>query len=884
VETVEVRLQGQDDTTFGNGWQTATLTGEAWSITYAFPDGLVDPTGAYAVSVRATDKVGNPSADTASSGVLRVDGTGPRGTLNQSDATRTVISEALTIGGAVSDPGGSGITAFEIGFVPVEEAATKQQNSKPTWYPTTLATPGAPTSAWSFRVPTTLEGIYQVDLRGTDALGNVQRTANVWRGVIDTLDPRMAMTATATGASYFDAAANTQMHEMRFVCAAVDRHLTEESFTCPGNALQPPTRSFDDNPELQALFPDLTIRNGLANAWTAWLPTPPPAATVRACDSFGHCSQATTPGAASGPLAASAEQTAAPAPGAPRAVVVAPTAGSFVATDNSVRVTVAAEAGAALKEVTISLDNTVVQTLTFAQGDAVTRTLRTLDVPVATEGQHTLVARATDWANVTQTSVVPVTFTLDRQAPALTIDARALTVADTWQPESGILRFNGTASDSVGLAAVQIREGDHAFVDAIFGDGVWRIALPVQDPEGRTLSIVVRAIDRAGRSTEITQQIGTDLSAANAPDTTISSGPANPSAVNTASFVFGGTASAVAFDCQLDEGPYTPCASPFTYGDLSKGGHTFRVRAIDSRGFADLSPASATWTINAGRLDAAISGRPTDPTTARTATFAFTGDATATSFECSLDGATFAACTSPQSYSGLGNGGHVFQVRARDAAGQAGAADRAGWTILNDVPVATDQTVVVIPNVAKAITLSAADSDPLTFKIVTPPTHGVLLGTPPHLTFLPDTGFGGIDSFTFRASDGLAESNVATVTLHVDNTPPTVTCGVSPNSLWPPNHGLIALQATVNVTDEHAGPAGFRLVSVTSNEPDSGLNREDLPNDIQGWTPGTADVSGQVRAERSDTGTGRIYTLTYQGMDSAGNTATCRTSVSVPRN
>ena len=44
----------------------------------------------------------------------------------------------------------------------------------------------------------------------------------------------------------------------------------------------------------------------------------------------------------------------------------------------------------------------------------------------------------------------------------------------------------------------------------------------------------------------------------------------------------------------------------------------------------------------------------------------------------------------------------------------------------------------------------------------------------PNLTYIPNTGFGGIDSFTFRASDGTAQSNLATVTLLVDNTPPVV--------------------------------------------------------------------------------------------------------------
>ncbi len=71
-------------------------------------------------------------------------------------------------------------------------------------------------------------------------------------------------------------------------------------------------------------------------------------------------------------------------------------------------------------------------------------------------------------------------------------------------------------------------------------------------------------------------------------------------------------------------------------------------------------------------------------------------------------------------------------------------------------------------------------------------------------------------------------------------------------------------------------------MSVTTNEPDNGLGDGDASNDIQGWAVGTADTSGQLRAERSGKGTGRRYTLTYEAEDTAGNRNTCVTAVIVP--
>ncbi|MFN8440654.1 MAG: LamG-like jellyroll fold domain-containing protein [Caldilineaceae bacterium] len=784
-DSVEVLLTQQSGVGPILNWQTAILTGTNWTITYLLPAEFDQVTDAYDIQVRASDKLGNRTADNAASGVVRLDNEAPTAFLTaiagQNPGTQLVISQTVTLSGVVTDSHSSaGLQKLEIAFTPIEQIAALPEGvtgdaaeallNRP-WLPVTLAQSGAgkASSSWSFQVPAGLENQVQINLRATDMLGNRSVAGNAWRGAIDTLDPRVSMTATATGANYFDAASNQTMNEIRFVCTATDRHLSEESFDCPGNSIQPPVRSFSDDAALQALFPDQTIRSGLANTYTLWLPTTTPSATVSACDVVGHCASASTGGVESGAVQGAGMQAAAPA--APKALIVNPTQGSFVAAASALSATVAAEAGAGLKEVTIKLDNATVQTLSFAQSPSVTRTLLTVNVPVAGEGAHTLVAQATAWDNSTQTTLFPVAFTLDQNVPVVTIDASTLTLTDTWQAGSGILRFNGNASDSVGLAAVQIREGVNDFVDAAFGNGTWQTALPVIDPEGRTLNITVRAIDRAGRITQLNQTIGTQLSAPDAPNTAISSGPSNPSTVIGAQLVFTGSATAASFECQLDNAPYTPCASPASYSDLSKGSHLFRVRAVDSEGHPDLTPAEYNWTINPSQPGATITGKPSNSTSDRSASFSFSGDATVTHFECSLDGAAYVTCSSPQSYNNLGNGEHTFLVRSRNNANVAGAADRYVWTVVNVAPVAQSQSLAAQPNTPLPITLTATDNEPLSYKIVTPPGNGVLIGIPPNVTYLPDQDNRSTDSFTFLASDGLLDSTVATVTVTMESVP-----------------------------------------------------------------------------------------------------------------
>lgn len=90
-------------------------------------------------------------------------------------------------------------------------------------------------------------------------------------------------------------------------------------------------------------------------------------------------------------------------------------------------------------------------------------------------------------------------------------------------------------------------------------------------------------------------------------------------------------------------------------------------------------------------------------------------------------------------------------------------------TPVNDQPKANPQEITVAEDnsVEFVLTASDVDNEELIFSVVTQPTHGILTGTPPYLTYTPDENFFGLDSFTFKVNDGQLDSEVATVSITV---------------------------------------------------------------------------------------------------------------------
>lgn len=136
--------------------------------------------------------------------------------------------------------------------------------------------PGAIVSSWNYSIPEGLEGLYQIDLTATDMQGNRNDNPNTWpkwRGEIDTLAPRVAMTVTYSGSG-----STAQTHYEGLV---EDANLSLDRFDFPCTLDAADYQFNAEDGRLTTLSPSCTV-NG-------WQKAP---VSLRACDNFGRCAAA----------------------------------------------------------------------------------------------------------------------------------------------------------------------------------------------------------------------------------------------------------------------------------------------------------------------------------------------------------------------------------------------------------------------------------------------------------------------------------------------------------------------------------------------------------------------------------------------------------------
>ena len=194
---------------------------------------------------------------------------------------------------------------------------------------------------------------------------------------------------------------------------------------------------------------------------------------------------------------------------------------------------------------------------------------------------------------------------------------------------------------------------------------------------------------------------------------------------------------------------------------------------------------------------------------------------------------------------------------------------------VNDPPVSSDNSFTV--NAGSTLTVGApgvlandtdVDGDALTAVLVSGPSNGTLtLNADGSFVYVPNAGFAGTDSFTYRASDGTVQGNTATVSIQVTAAvPPLVANDV--NSVRAP-----AASVSINVLSHVTGGAAVAGISIVGF-PFFGsvsINNNGTP----------LDPSDDFLVYQPDGRSTRRDQFTYRVTDVLGNTATGTVRVDV---
>jgi large repetitive protein len=322
-----------------------------------------------------------------------------------------------------------------------------------------------------------------------------------------------------------------------------------------------------------------------------------------------------------------------------------------------------------------------------------------------------------------------------------------------------------------------------------------------------------------------------------APDTTLTSGPANVTSSTSATFTFTSSTPDSTFQCSLDGQTQTPCSSPETYTGLADGAHTFTVAAVDPAGNVDPTPASSSWTVDT-----------TAPTVTLTSPVAasYTNNTTPT-FRGAAEVATGDSGVTVTIYSGAGTGGTVVQTLTAPV--QPGGT----WTVnAGSLPQGTYTAEARQTDAASNTGYSSQD----VFTVdTTPPT--VTLYTPADGTHTNDT----MPEISGVAGTAVQDAPSVTVTVTGGASPVQLTANVSPSGAWDVNlpeslaDGNYAVQAA---QQDLAGNTGYSYSDFT----------------IDTTPPQTFLDSGPVGTTSSTTATFTFHST--DALSQAGSTFQCQ--------
>jgi hypothetical protein len=188
-----------------------------------------------------------------------------------------------------------------------------------------------------------------------------------------------------------------------------------------------------------------------------------------------------------------------------------------------------------------------------------------------------------------------------------------------------------------------------------------------------------------------------------------------------------------------------------------------------------------------------------------------------------------------------------------------------------------DQTVSAGPDCTATLVLDGSasidpDGDPLTYKWTW--NGNTTNGISPTIR-LPM----GTTTITLVVNDGMEDSAPDTVDIIVtDDTAPEMSLSATPQALWPPNHKMVPVTIGVSASDNCDPAPSCMIISVLSDEPENGKGDGNTSPD---WEI-TGYLTVDLRAERSGSGNGRVYTIELECTDASNSSSVDTVEVYVP--
>ncbi|MFY9487755.1 MAG: Ig-like domain-containing protein, partial [Solirubrobacterales bacterium] len=380
------------------------------------------------------------------------------------------------------------------------------------------------------------------------------------------------------------------------------------------------------------------------------------------------------------------------------------------------------------------------------------------DLATLADGNHTVNARAFDQAGNTS-ATVSRTFRVDTAAPTVSVSAPAngsgtndttpavsFTVSDASTYTTSCSVDGGAYSACAsGASLVALGEGAH--------------------------SVSVQA-------TDVVNNVGTGSASftidVTPPNTSITGNPANPTDLTSANFTFSASETST-FECRIDGAAYASCTTPRNYAGLTAASHTFDVRATDTAGNVDATPASYTWTVDTNPPDTTIVTGPAAASNVPSTTASFTfSSAEAVTYECKLDAAAYATCPTPHVISALSQGSHTLLVRAVDLATNVDATPASRtWsvdTIDPSVTISAPSNGGWVTTTTPAITFGVADASTTTTQCSVDSGSFTACTT----GFVTSALSQGAHDVQVRATDAAGNQGSSTVNFTIDTVNPTV--------------------------------------------------------------------------------------------------------------